>query len=108
MTDRNLFICRKDCKAKADERKVKQAVFIEKGEIVQFRFDSPKNFRTINEEYFKVEEDVWKECFVEIGTVWDQIIFNNKATMQEILSLNLYNKSKEQETAQKLVETELK
>lgn len=96
MSDRNLFICIKDTKAKANSKLINQPVLIEKGDIVQFRYDSPKHFRTIHEEYFCVSEQLWNTNFVCVGEVWEEIVWNNKATLQEILNLELYKQTREQ------------
>jgi len=96
MTNRDLFIFKKDTEAKADKRTCTQAILMKKGDIVQFRFNSPKHFRTLNEEYFSVSDEVWKESVLNVGSVWEKIVWSNKAKLQEIMDLGLYDQTNEE------------
>lgn len=107
MTNRDLYICTDDVEAKANENKTMQPVLIKKGQIVQYRFDSPKHFRTENEEYFSVSIVVWEQKFACIGSIWDKIEWNNKATLKEILNLHLYDSTTEQDLLKKKIKEEV-
>ena len=70
MTNRNLFMVKKDVLANQDKRVSTRKILIEKGEIVEFRFDSPKNFRTMEDKvkslYFKYDK-VNEVLKIEVG-----------------------------------------
>jgi hypothetical protein len=70
-------------------------VFVEKGEVIEFRFFYPANFRTQDDLYLKCEE----ECFLKntkvYGKIWDNVFFRNGNSLKQILECKLYDKVKE-------------
>ena len=96
-----MYIFKKDTEAKADKNKLIQSVLMKKGDIVQFRFNSPKHFRTLNDEYFCVPDEVWKDSVLRIGVVWDKIVWQNKAKLEEIMRLRLYDQTNEEKEIMK-------
>ena len=90
----DLWIARSNCLAiwtgvGLGERKV----LINKGEIVEFRFNNPIHFRTIDNNYFKIEEKDFYSFFQPYGNIIEDIKRNNVANLEEILRLELFNKN---------------
>lgn len=67
-------------------------VFVEKDEIVEFRFFYPVNFRTQDNLYLKCEEEYFLKNTKVYGKIWDNIFFRNKNSLKQILECKLYDK----------------
>ena len=78
-----------------DERKQDytgdRQVLLKRGEIIEFRFFSPCNFRTIDNKWFRVSEEVWNESCVKIGDIFDSVNSDNVANLEEIWRLKLFD-----------------
>ncbi len=91
----NLWIALNDCLAIWSEVRLgKRKVLINRGEIVEFRYHDPINFRTIDNNYFKMDKKDFYSSFQPYGNILEDIRFNNVATLEEILRLKLFNKIK--------------
>ena len=73
-------------------KKGKRRAVIEEGEIVEFRFYHPANFRTIENEYFAVDEDVFENSVVPYAEILEVIRSRNKNTLKQILDAELYKR----------------
>lgn len=82
-----IWKCIKECRTNKDKGR---RVIIEEGEVVEFRYWSPANFRTIKEEYFAVEREDFFAHFVHIGNVFENIRSRNKNTLKQIIDAELY------------------
>lgn len=72
-------------------------VVVEKGELIEFRFWAPANFRTHDGLYLEVSEDLFYENFEYVGKIFEEISFRNMNTTKEILDCKLYNMETEVE-----------
>ena len=70
-------------------------VLIEKGEIIEFRYESERHFRDMYNKYWVVDTNTWNECCLKIGKIWEKVRFGNKATLKEIWQLNLFDENKD-------------
>lgn len=84
-------MAKKDVLAHQDKRVSKRKILIEKGEIVEFRFNSPKHFRTMEDKYFYVSEEEWEENFIEIANIHSDVVWKNIAKLEEIWRLQLFD-----------------
>ena len=66
-------------------------VVIEKGEIIEWRFESDNHFRTIDDKWFWVDDDIWVKHCLKIGKVHDDVNWKNKANTEEIWRLQLFD-----------------
>ena len=63
------------------------------GEKIEIRFPYEWHFRTEDNVYMQVsEETLLKNCRL-FGTIWERVRFNNKASLEEILRIGLYDKA---------------
>ncbi len=67
-------------------------VFIEKDEVVEFRFFTPANFRTHDNIYCRMSEHEFKSSFIVYGKVWEKVSWANKTNLDVILEHGLYDK----------------
>jgi len=74
---------------------VDRKILIGKGEKIEIRFPYAWHFRTeVDNNYFQAdEESILKNCKY-IGKIWSDIAFNNKAKLEEIIRLELFDKPK--------------
>lgn len=74
------------------EKKRSLHCHLKKGEKLEIRYPFAWNFRTEDNMYLNCPEDyLLKNCKL-IGSVKDDVRFNNKANLEEILRLNLWSK----------------
>lgn len=88
-----LWIVNKDMVAQSDKRNCinGRKVLIEKGEIIEFRFHSYMNFRTIDDKFYCVTEEIWLEHCLKIGEIHSDVSWKNKAKTEEIWRLELFD-----------------
>lgn len=84
------------CKRHLVEDKGRRVV-VEKGEIVEFRFHHPANFRTTDGIYLALPLEEFYSSFEYYGQVWAQAVFANRNSLEEILNANMYDKTEESE-----------
>jgi len=65
-------------------------VIIEKGEILEWRYESDNHFRTIDDKWFWVRDDVWNEHCLKIANIQESVCWNNIAKTEEIWRLRLF------------------
>lgn len=94
---RTIWFVHTDMIAKSDDRNDVNGrkVLIEKGEIIEFRFYSKMNFRTMDDKFYCVDKDTWLKHCVKIGNIWEKVGFENKAKTEEIWRLGLFDEIKE-------------
>lgn len=80
------FLCDKD--KKHFNRQLK----LEKGERIEIRFPFAWNFRTEDNNYLHSTEEMILDNCILFGTVKPDIKWGNKANLEEIIRLELYNK----------------
>lgn len=108
--DGTLWIVNKPMLADSDKRNDVNGrkVLIEKGEIIEFRFHSEMHFRTMDNKFYFVSEEVWIEHCLEIAKIIDIVRWNNKATTEETWRLGLFTWCKNGEEIYKKVKEEIK
>lgn len=79
-----------------DYNKFKRKIRLKKGEIIEIRFPYEWHFRTEDNHYFHAtEETILKNCKI-YGKIIDEVAFQNKANLEEILRLRLFRKWSEE------------
>lgn len=69
---------------------LKRRVIIEAGELIEIRYPYEWHFRTQDNQYYHVEKgNMLKNCKL-FGKVIEQVRFNGKANLDEIIRLKLY------------------
>lgn len=69
---------------------LKRRVHIEAGELIEIRYPYEWHFRTQDNQYYHVEtENMLKNCKL-FGKVIEQVRFNGKANLDDIIRLKLY------------------
>lgn len=88
-----LFVVTKDIFAAAGRNLRDHFIQLKKGEIIEFRFYSPCNFRTSDEKpiYASLSQVDFDSACQPIGKIWENVGFNNKAQLHEILSIRLFD-----------------
>lgn len=76
----------------AESTKLGRRVFVEEGEIIEFRYFSPVHFRTQDNLYLKCEEEYFLENTKLYGKIWERVRFRNENTLKQILDCKLYDK----------------
>lgn len=67
-------------------------VKLKKGEIIEIRYPYAWHFRTEDNLYFHAtEEMITKNCIL-YGKIWENVRSSNKATLEDILRLYLYDR----------------
>lgn len=74
--------------------KVKRPVNILKDEIIEIRFPYAWHFRTIDGEYFNCSEEMLIENAEPYGIIYEKVRFANKANLEQIIELGLYDNLK--------------
>jgi hypothetical protein len=64
---------------------------IEVGEVVEFRFWSPANFRTIDEQYMTLSKEDFIEHFEYFAEIFNEVRNANKCSTKQIIDCQLYN-----------------
>ena len=67
-----------------------RTVIIPRGELLEFRYFSPANFRDIYNNYFPVD-DRQLHKLKAVAKIWEKVGFNNNADLEDILRLSLYD-----------------
>ena len=65
----------------------KRKVIIERGDVIEFRYHSDMHFRTIDDKWFCVTEEVWLKHCIKIGQIWQKVSWLNQAKTEEIWRL---------------------
>jgi len=74
-----------------EAKKKPRKVHLEKGEKFEIRFPYAWHFRTEDNNYYQAsEEEILDNCKI-IGKVWEQVRWINKASLEQILELELYD-----------------
>ena len=87
-----LWIVKKDMLARQGygdyigERKV----LLEKGEILEWRYESDNHFRTTDNKWFWVNDEILAEHCLKIAKIDEKVRFENKANTEEIWRLCLF------------------
>lgn len=79
-----------------ERHKLKRPVNIQKDEIIEIRFPYAWHFRTIDAEYFHCTEEMLKENAEPYGMIYEEVRFNNRASLKEIVDIGLYNNIQKQ------------
>lgn len=65
---------------------------LKKSEKIEIRYPYEWNYRTIDNKYFHSEPaEILKHCKL-YGVIFDRVRFKNKASLQDIINLELYDK----------------
>lgn len=83
-----IWKCVKTCMSNHDKKE--RRVVIEEGELVEFRYWHPANFRTIEGKFYAVEKEVFFSHFEYVGDVFEEVRFRNQNTLKEIIDCRLY------------------
>jgi hypothetical protein len=67
-------------------------ILIEKDEIVEFRYHHSVHFRTIDDIYCVLSEDVFYEHFEPYGKIYKDVKFANNCKLSDIIRLGLFHK----------------
>lgn len=87
----------KDVVACQQTDKKKRRVVVEKGEMVEFRYQHDAHFRTKDDMYLFLKEEEFRSNFEYVGQVFEEVRFNNRNTLAQILDGVLYNEEKQEE-----------
>lgn len=79
----------------AESKELGRRVFVEKGEVIEFRYFYPINFRTQDNLYLKCEEEHFIKNTKVYGKIWENVVFRNENSLKQILECKLYDKIKE-------------
>lgn len=75
----------------ADYNNYKRPINILRGEKIEIRFPYEWHFRTEDNYYFHATKEMIYENCEYVGEIFEQVAFTNKATLEEIIRLRLYN-----------------
>lgn len=75
-----------------ESNSIKRPAKLLKGEKIEIRYPYEWHFRTEDNQYFHARSEMIYENCKLIGRIIEQVRFNNKAKLKEILELELYNK----------------
>jgi hypothetical protein len=65
---------------------------IEKGEIIQFRYQHSAHFRTLKDDkYFVINQETFKSHTEILGTIWSNVESGNQANLNDIFRLKLFD-----------------
>lgn len=67
-------------------------LIIPRGEILEFRYYSPANFRDVFNHYFAVHESQ-EHKLKEIARIWENVAFANRVSLYDIIRLGLYERT---------------
>ncbi len=81
-------------KSTLSDNSKERKVYIEEGELVEFRYQSHCNFRTHDEIYCHLKDYIFNEHFEIVGKVWRDVMFNNRTKLLAIIDNELYDKIK--------------
>jgi hypothetical protein len=76
----------------SDKNSIKRRVKIERGERLEIRYPYAWHFRTEKGDYYQCDEDIILLNCKMLGKVFENVRFNNKATLEEIIRIELYKK----------------
>lgn len=72
------------------EEKTQRPTKLFKGEIIEIRFPYAWHFRTIDNIYYHATSEMIKDNCLYFGEIWENVRSGNKATLSDILRLQLY------------------
>ena len=72
--------------------KIKRQTKLNNGEFIEIRYPFAWHFRTEDNEYFHADADMIYQNCVCVGEIFQDVSFSNKATLADILRLELYKK----------------
>lgn len=86
-----LWICIKDFEAQPSTINLTDTPrYIKKGEIVEFRYFHPANFRTIEDKFYQANEGLFLECFDIYGVIFENTTWENRDKLKDILDKRLF------------------
>ncbi len=92
LTTYDLLIVSKEFKAKFKHENMDRFAIIEKGEIIQFRYQHSAHFRTMKDDkYFVTDQETFLDSTEIIGKIYDKVVFGNKAKLIDIYNLSLFD-----------------
>lgn len=74
-----------------ESNKYKMPLQLKKGDKIEIRYPYAWHFRTINNHYLHATPEMILENCKLFGVIWDKVKFNNKAQLEEIIRLRLYD-----------------
>lgn len=88
-----LWKCKKDILAKPNSvSEQKREMLIKEGEIVEFRYHHSIHFRTEDDLYFVLSEEVFYANFEPYGQIFKDVKWNNKCLLKDILEHSLFDR----------------
>ena len=112
MTDHHgtLWIVKEDMSSKCDKEEAigNREVIIKKGEIIEWRYSCDNHFRTLDDKWFYVTDEVWNKHCLRIGKIHSDVCWKNKANTEEIYRLCLFDFTDNGDEILKNIEDEIK
>ena len=92
-----LWVVKEDMLADSDYKKTigERKVLIEKGEVIEWRYESQNHFRTTDDKWFVVNDEVFEKHCLLIGRISENVKYNNIANREEIFRLRLFEWSED-------------
>lgn len=87
-----LWICNKDFECQSN--KDKSSKIIKSGDILEFRYHSPANFRTVDGEYYSANIGSFVANCDLYGNINEDVRFQNRDSLSSILKNKSYTKTK--------------
>lgn len=69
----------------------KRGIKLNKGERIEIRYAYEWHFRTVDKLYMHADPETIQANCKLFGMVWGKVSYNNKASLEEILRLKLYD-----------------
>lgn len=89
---RHIYLVTKDIFAESKELKGRNLfIKLKVGELIEFRYYHPINFRTVEGIYAQLEEEEFNASTECVGEIWDNVSFRNKASLKNILDVRLFD-----------------
>jgi hypothetical protein len=88
-----LWVVKKDMPAYPNSKNNEigdRQVIIKKGEIIEWRYFSQNHFRTLDDKWFVVDDDIFDTHCLKIAIIDNKILSFNKAKTLDIWRLNLF------------------
>ena len=65
-------------------------VTLKAGQPIEIRFSYAWHFRTLNNKYYQVGEDVLRNHCVPVGKIWNDVHFSNGFDLQQIWDMSMF------------------
>lgn len=69
----------------------KRRILLNEGELIEIRFPTEWYFRTIDEMFFHANTKDILHCCELFWVIYENVRFNNKASLEEVVRLKLYD-----------------